>query len=154
MAWPLQQTFCRAARVALALGAVLCLAEARAYAGCNAHIAFSFHGIAASSSSTGPATSHQQNAAASDLTVSLPCSKCSNSSDVPDNTPCRGPFCSGNKVPAGLPTTTAPGPNVHEQLTALASRTCAEQEAQSNWLSPDQFVVPITSVDPIFHPPR
>jgi hypothetical protein len=153
MAWHSLGTVYRGARLALVLGVVLCLAEARAYAGCNDHTVFSFRSIASSSSPTDPVSSNQQSADVSDLRRALPCSRCPTSPAAPVNAPCRGPFCSGNKAPVGLPIT-APNPKVQEQLTALALPAGDEQDEHSDWLSPDQFVTPITSADPIFHPPR
>ncbi len=89
-----------------------------------------------------------------DVGKPLPCGKCPGSPNAPVNTPCRGPFCSGNSAPAGLPITNATSPRVQEQLSALALPAGDEQDEHSDWFSPDQLVLPITSADPIYHPPR
>jgi hypothetical protein len=123
------------------------MAEGRAQAACGDHTFFSFTVFTQEVNSSAPRRAAAHTAASESA---LPCGQCPN---APAQEPCRGPSCSGQN---GLPTTTTTATTYREsQSTALAEfRTaCMTPEGVARTCASDRFE-PISSTDPIFHPPR
>gem|GEM_PF-5698410 len=137
-------------KVALAVGGAFFIAEARASASCTDHTAFSFATFAQEAVSNGPRTGPLP-VRASTGNPPLPCGQCPNK---PLEGPCRGPSCSGNNLPEGLPITTGTNNVTQDQWNLAIAQTHLNQDERIDWLSLGQLLTPISRTDCIFHPPR
>src|SRR5262245_40701165 len=139
----------RWARVLLVVAGASLMAESRAQAACGDHTFFSFNVFSQEVTSSTPRRAAAQTAFAASGRA-LPCGQCP---DTPTPEPCRGPSCSGQN---GLPTTTTTATTYREsQSTALAGlRTASMMPEGDAWACASDRFEPISSTDPIFHPPR
>lgn len=137
-------------RVCLVVAAVSILAESRAEAGCGDHTFISFAAFTQEgSSSNSQPTRTQPNARP---VGALPCGQCP-SQQTPE--PCRGPSCSGQNLPQGLPTTTTTTSYRESQSTAFVTLLAAFLPREGGeWFHANDNFEPIPSTDSIFHPPR
>ncbi|MCI0681484.1 MAG: hypothetical protein L0Y71_05220 [Gemmataceae bacterium] len=137
-------------RIILAVVGVSIAADSRAHAGCGEHTFVSFASFTQETSSTGQ---HSTSAPAQvKRTGALPCGQCPR---APLPEPCRGPSCSGQNLPDGLPTTTTTTSHRESQPTAFVAMlaACTPPDGGERHCIDDTFE-PITSTDSIFHPPR
>ena len=139
-------------KVALAVGGAFFLAEARAAASCSDHTAFSFAIFTQEAVSNGPRTGQLQVRTSTDKPGHpLPCGQCPTR---PLDGPCRGPSCSGNNLPQGLPITTDTITTPQDQWNLAFAATHLNEDDQIGWLALGQQQIPIPCTDSIFHPPR
>lgn len=140
------------AKVALAVVGAFFFAEARACASCNDHTAFSFASFGQEPVPTG-ARNRQAPAPSSAVPQGqpLPCSQCPAN---PLEAPCRGPSCSGNNLPDGLPVTTGKINVTQDQWNLSWIDTHLSFDEQIDWLALGQILCPVSRANSIFHPPR
>ena len=139
-------------KLALALVGAFLLAESRTQASCSDHTVFSFASFSQDSPPTGvrggqlparPSTGKPSEAP--------PCDRCPVN---PFEAPCRGPGCSGNNLPEGLPITTDNVNVTQDQWNVALMHALRHTDEQIDWLALSQTVSPVSRTDSIFHPPR
>jgi acetyl esterase/lipase len=136
----------------LAAAALWLGGEARAMAGCGDHTFVSFRVFDSSPDSGKPrsTTSTPQ----SRQSGSLPCNSCPTNPLSPTDEPCRGPFCSSNNLPPGLPVTSM-APEMRDQSqTMCLFLTDNRSDEEEDRLFVNNSFQPVERTDSIFHPPR
>jgi hypothetical protein len=136
----------------LAVGALLVAAETRAVAGCGDHTFFSFQTFEPSSNSDRPRPPTSPGAFQTGRPT--PCGQCPSNPLAPSDMPCRGPSCSGNNLPPGLPVTST-ALKIHEQQLTMCLVVADLHHSQDrDWLFVNNSFQPVQRSDSIFHPPR
>jgi hypothetical protein len=148
------QTLTRWAKYGLACAAFLFLAESRLLAGCGDHQLFNFQAFETVSTSTPHAIQPGAGLTTSNLNKPLPCGQCPFQQNMPGEEPCRGPYCSGNPLPHGTPVSSTNVQETQELWSLCNSLGTPDCQQHGNWLHPSESILPISSTDSIFHPPR
>ena len=140
----------RQARIFFVVGGLFFVAEARAWGACGAHTVFSFQTVAA------VAPSNKSLQTSSNLTIRTrsvpqPCDRCP---AAPSEAPCRGPQCSGQSAPQGVPVTGGSMRTALEPLTLVDDSAIAIPDQRDEWLAASVPASAVPRTDSIFHPPR
>ena len=139
--WLLRLTAGYWTRGFLALGALLVLGQAQARASCGTHTFFSFQEFRSSQTSEQTSESNKPQAT-------------SQNSHKPVETPCRGPFCSSNSAPQGLPVTSSTTSGQDHQWSCIVAHLVLLGDQRVTWLALQPTAPGTNQADPIFHPPR
>jgi hypothetical protein len=155
MFYTFQLTMRRWTKLVFVFASMLFGAVSSADASCNNHTFFSFPTIEPSPTPNQPtgsnATATLPSAKESEP---LPCGQCPSSPSAPGDVPCRGPNCSGNNAPQGIPITNGAQNKIQETWSLATFLPTADEIQQSGRLQLAEFSVPVHRIDPIFHPPR
>ena len=135
-------------------GALLVWAETRASAACTDHTFFSFQANPTESNSRGARSTSQTSTAPGKPSAPLPCGQCPGNAPIPGDAPCRGPFCSGDPLPQGVPITSTKVNPSQEQWSLWLVLPEGAETPTSAWLALSQLVIPLDRTTSIFHPPR
>lgn len=139
-------------KVLLAAGVLWFGAEARAVAGCGDHTFVSFRVFESNPDSSKPHST--TSAPQSKRSTSLPCNTCPANPFAPTDEPCRGPFCSSNNLPPGLPVTSTVPEMRDQSQTMCLFLTDNRSDEEQGWLFVSNSFQPVERIDSIFHPPR
>src|SRR5262245_38099462 len=141
----------RRTKLALALVGAFLLAESRAQASCSDHTVFYFASFGQDAPPTGVRGGQLPARPSTGKPTESPCDRCPVN---PFEAPCRGPGCSGNNLPEGLPGTTDNVNVTQDQWNVTLMQALRNTDEQIDWLALSQTLSPVSRTDSIFHPPR